>query len=72
MSKRFTAKAVVEAKVEHDGGTATLQFRPDYEQGRNAEWAAATPALSVGMTVKTEVAEGVEVGDAWTLTFAKD
>jgi len=71
MSKRFTAKVVVESKLEH-GQQVSLQFRPDYDQGRNAEWAEATPALSLGMTVKSEVAEEVEVGDAFTLTFAKD
>jgi hypothetical protein len=71
MSKKFTAKVVVESKVEH-GQQVSLQFRPDYDQGRNAEWAEATPALSLGMTVKNEVAEQVEVGDAFTLTFAKD
>jgi len=70
MSKRFTAKVVVESRVEH-GDQVSLQFRPDYEQGRNAEWAEATPALSLGMTVKGEVAEEVEVGDAWTLTFSR-
>jgi hypothetical protein len=71
MSKSFTAKVVVESKVEH-GQQVSLQFRPDYDQGRNAEWAEATPALALGMTVKNEVAEQVEVGDAFTLTFSKD
>jgi hypothetical protein len=72
MSKRFTAKVVVESKVESPGGTAGIRFRPDYEGGRNAEWADATPALSLALTVKADVAEGLEVGDAYTLTFAKD
>lgn len=70
MSKQFTAKVVVDSKVEN-GDQVSLRFRPDYDEGRNAEWAEATPALSLAMTVKGEVADGVEVGDAWTLTFAK-
>lgn len=70
MSKRFTAKVVVESRVEH-GEQVSLQFRPDYAEGRNAEWAKATPGLALGMTVKAEIAEDVAVGDEYTLTFTK-
>jgi hypothetical protein len=34
-----------------------LSLRADYDNGANAEWAKATPSLSLSMTVKAEVAE---------------
>lgn len=49
-----------------------LRFFPDYDDGRNKEWAAATPALSLTMTVKPEVAERFEVGAHYTLTFSQE
>lgn len=43
-----------------------LQFVPDYEDGRNKEWAAATPALTFSMTVTKDVAEKFETGEKIT------
>lgn len=63
-----TAKVVCNSKSEGTYGTS-LSFGPDYSDGRNAEWAAATPALSVSMTVKSEVGALFEQGSAYTLTF---
>jgi hypothetical protein len=53
-------------------GTTTLRFQPDYADGRNKEWAMATPSLSLAMTVKDAVAEQFNQGDAYTLTFSQD
>lgn len=53
-------------------GAHHLTFQPDYQDGRNKEWASATPALSLTMTVKGDVAEHFEVGTAYTLTFEPD
>lgn len=71
MSSRFTAKITV-TSVDVSGELTSLTFLPDYGQGRNAEWATATPSLSLAMNVKNAVAEGIQVGDAFTLTFEKE
>lgn len=56
----------------HDGADVTLGFQPDYQDGRNKEWATATPALSLTMTVKSSVAEHFEQGRAYTLIFTPE
>jgi hypothetical protein len=67
--------AAVTAKVECTRRTpgyndsVMLSFGPDYQSGRNAEWAEATPSLSLQMTVKASVAENFELGSSYTLTF---
>lgn len=67
---RVTAKVKLANKSElQHGDQVGLSFAADYEDGRNAEWAAATPSLSLSMTVKAEVAEHFERGHAYTLTF---
>jgi hypothetical protein len=68
-----TAKVKVTSKVPYNQGTEheqhTIGFQPDYTDGRNQEWAVATPALSLSMSVKPDVAKRFEVGQAFTLTF---
>jgi hypothetical protein len=69
----FTAKVKVTNRVQAvENGDVSLSFAPDYGDGRNAEWAAATPALSLSMTVKADVGQYVEMGDEFTLTFTND
>jgi hypothetical protein len=77
MSK-VTAKVKVGSRVdavwnrgtEQEASVAQLGFMVDYADGRNTEWAAATPSLSVQMTVKREIAdEHFPLGRAVTLTF---
>jgi hypothetical protein len=68
----FTAKVKVTNHVRQHNGEHSLSFAVDYADGRNKEWAVATPALSVSMTVKDGVADDVEVGDLFTLTFVND
>lgn len=63
----FTAK--VRLTHKSDTSPVSLSFMPDYAEGRNAAWAAATPSLSLSMTVKDEIAAGLEVGTNFTLTF---
>ncbi len=53
--------AVVTAKFKvgriSDMGWATeVELTPDYADGRNKEWAAATPAGMIRMTIKNQVA----------------
>lgn len=71
MTDRFTAKTKIHTREGGGSGTVRLTFEPDYGQGKNAEWAEATPSLHIAMNVKTDVAEGIEVGDTFTLTFEK-
>lgn len=52
-----------------NGDTVALAFGPDYADDRNADWAAATPHLSLSMTVKANVGEHFKLNDAYTLTF---
>jgi hypothetical protein len=54
------------------GADVMLEFQADYQDGRNKEWASATPALSLSMTVKSSVAEHFESGRAYTLTFTPE
>lgn len=66
---KVTAKTTLSHVADDWGGNKSLHFSPDYLDGRNAEWAAATPALSLQMTVKPEVADLFEGGGKYTLTF---
>lgn len=68
----ITAKVFVSGKTEQGEGEhrrVLLSFNPDYADGRNKEWAEATPHLSLQMTVKGSVADQFEVGKPYTLTF---
>lgn len=73
MSVRVTAKVrctFLETPGGGGPGTTTVQFAPDYTDGRNKEWAAATPALTLQMTVKDP---GLfESGADYTLTFERE
>lgn len=64
----ITAKVKCVSKTEQ-GESALLTFGADYNDGRNAEWAYYTPALSLTMTVKGDVGNHFEPGQAFTLTF---
>lgn len=65
----------VTAKVECTGrsvgynDSVSLSFMPDYHDGRNAEWAEATPSLSFQMTVKASVAEHFQLNGKYIVTF---
>lgn len=66
-----TAKVVLSSKSKTgaDGDQVYMSFTPDYQDGRNAEWAVATPSLALSMTVKAEVGARFEQGQSYTLTF---
>jgi hypothetical protein len=70
-----TAKAKV-TNIQDPGGagpdSVTIEMGPDYEDGRNKDWAVATPAFSLTMTVKRSVAEGLPLGHALTVTFRNE
>lgn len=77
----ITAKVHCQSKVENGPTTRAAEdegdrqvvvtFAPDYADGRNREWALYTPALSLSMTLKGEVADRFEPGKAYTLTFSE-
>lgn len=70
--KQVTAKVKVANREEVGDGQVFLEFQADYEDGRNKEWAKYTPGMSINTTMKGEVAEQFQVGDAFTLTFSKE
>ena len=49
---------------------AQVTFTCDYSDGRNKEWAQATPWLDLKMSVKD--ADLFELGKSYTLTFDED
>lgn len=70
-----TAKIVCQTKLESGEGEdrqVTTTFVPDYNDGRNKEWARWTPGLSLTMGLRGSVADQFEVGSAYTLTFAPE
>lgn len=72
---QITAKVHCNGKQEYnysDQRYATLGFCPDYQAGRNQEWAASTPHLDLRMTVTGAVADQFELGKRYTLTFTAD
>lgn len=72
MSTKVTAKVKLASKTTNANGYgANLSFQADYQDGRNKEWAEATPALGLTMTVKGSVADLFTQGQAYTLTFER-
>ena len=67
-----TAKVKCTNKTEQGNGSWALAFFADYADGRNKEWADATPSLYLTMTVKPDKGELFELGTAYTLTFEAD
>lgn len=62
--------AVVTAyKIPQSDDTATLNFSADYQSEENKEWAKYTPALSFSMHVLKEVADKIENGQKFLVTF---
>jgi hypothetical protein len=69
--RRVSAKLKLQAKQDQ-GNQVGLTFSPDYEDGRNKEWAEATPALSLSMTVKADVGRLFEAGQSYTMYLEED
>lgn len=64
-----TAKVECTSRSVGYNDSVSLSFSPDYHDGRNKEWAEATPSLSFQMTVKASVAEHFQQGGKYTVTF---
>lgn len=70
----FTAKIRVNDNTPSSvsEGFRSVSFMPDYTDGRNKEWAYATPNLNLTMVVKPEIGEQLPKGTTVTLTFDVD
>lgn len=71
----ITAKVQCNIKQSYGEGEnrqTTLGFCPDYADGRNKEWANATPYLDLRMTVSGDVADRFEPGKRYTLQFVEE
>lgn len=67
-----TAKFKVARSTKSDYATE-VELVPDYGQGRNAEWAVATPAGMIRLTIRNEVAADQFVqGRPFTVTFVQE
>lgn len=67
-----TAKIFCQTKQatgEGDDRQVNVTFAPDYNDGRNKEWARWTPGLSLTIGLRGSVADQFEVGRAYVLTF---
>jgi len=51
ITAKFKVSRVNDMEWAHE-----IELTPDYAQGRNAEWAEATPAGMIRMTVRNDVA----------------
>lgn len=64
-----TAKFKVSRKADMNWAHE-VELVPDYAEGRNKEWAAATPAGMIRLTIKNELAaEQFVEGQGYTVTF---
>ncbi|WP_460994424.1 hypothetical protein, partial [Sinomonas soli] len=63
--------SVMTGTAEGDIDVAKVFFGADYSDDRNQEWAAATPAASLQMTVRREIADaqGWKQGTKVTVTI---
>jgi len=67
-----TAKFKVARKTDM-GWAHEVELTPDYAEGKNSEWAAATPAGMIRLTIKNELAaEQFTEGASYTVTFQID
>lgn len=66
-----TAKATLVEKKETLSGVY-LMFGANYDNGKNQEWAHATPSLNFTMTVKKSVGDMFTVGKHYTVSFTED
>jgi hypothetical protein len=65
ITAKFKVSRVADMDWAHE-----IELTPDYAQGRNAEWAEATPAGMIRMTVRNDVAaEQFTQGRAFTVLF---
>ncbi len=68
VTAKFKVSRKTDMKWAHE-----IEFVPDYADGRNKEWAEATPAGMIRMTIKNALAaEAFEQGKGYTVTFTPE
>lgn len=66
---RVTPEGVLEGQVT----MVEVELVPDYAQGKNAEWSAATPAGVIRLTITNPAAFAqFVVGQGYTVTFEQE
>lgn len=71
----ITAKVFCNRKTESGEGDerrASVEFYADYADGRNKEWASATPSLNLQMTLNGRAADLFEQGGRYELQFVRE
>lgn len=68
----ITAKVKVQYTSPNGEDQTQVNLIADYDDDRNKEWAKYTPALSVAITVKNEIADRFPMGQAFTLNFTPE
>lgn len=71
----FSGEAHVtpEGRLEGEVSMVEVELVPDYAQGRNAAWSAATPSGVIRMTITNPAAFAqFVVGRAYTVTFEQE
>lgn len=63
-----TAKVLCYSKTLSSHQTS-VRFMADYQDGRNKEWASATPALDFNITLRPDVADRFDLGNGYLVTF---
>jgi hypothetical protein len=70
--KRVTAKLKVQSVNAFGSDQVQVTFSPDYQNDRNKDWAVATPALSLSMTMRADVANQFEQGEAIDMILSRN
>jgi len=52
--------------------SVSVNFSANYSDPANAEWAKYTPSVEFKATMKKEVADKLEIGQPFTVTFTPD
>lgn len=73
--KAFTAKVKIGHIIPNGSDAKSVSMYPNYGSNGaviNKEWASASPGLSFQITMRNEIADRLEMGDEFTVTFKKD
>lgn len=70
--KHVTAKLKVAGKTQVGSDQTQVSFQPDYQDDRNKDWAVATPALNLSMTMRTDIADLFTQGEALDMTLSRN
>lgn len=69
----YGAFEIVDGKISGQCEMAEVELTPDYAEGRNAEWAKATPSGVIRMTITNpEALAQFKIGDPHTVIFERE